>query len=141
MIASAPAGRPVRETVLVVEDLAPLRKLVERMLVQLGYRVHSAASAKEALALAGESGVEIDLLLSDIVMPGMDGRDLARLLKVLRPKLRIVLMTGYSDLFSEGSDAGALGADAVVQKPFSRSQIENVLADVLSDSEDDSDVS
>lgn len=133
--------RQVRETVLVVEDLDPLRKLVQRMLVQLGYRVHSAASAKEALSIAGEVGVEIDLLLSDIVMPGMDGRDLARTLKALRPKLRIVLMTGYSDLFSEGSDAHDLGADAIVQKPFSRSQIKDVLAGVLQSSEEDGRVS
>ncbi len=137
----AASGGVILATVLVVEDLAPLRHLVERMVRQIGYRVYSAASAQEALTLAGEGGVEIDLLLSDIVMPGMDGRDLARLMKAVRPKLRIVLMTGYSELFAETSDVHELGVDAIVQKPFSRSQIETVLADVLADSEIARDVS
>jgi len=127
--------------VLVVEDLAPLRLLVERMLTQIGYSVHSAASAQEALALSGEGGRDFDLLLSDIVMPGMDGRDLARLMKAARPDLRIVLMTGYSDLFAETSDPRELGVDAIVQKPFSREQISQVLARVLSGSEDGRNVS
>jgi two-component system, cell cycle sensor histidine kinase and response regulator CckA len=135
-----PSTEPVRATVLVVEDLAPLRKLVERMVRQIGYRVYAAASAQEALTLA-EGGMEIDVLLSDIVMPGMDGRDLARLMKAVRPRLRIVLMTGYSELFEETSDVHELGVDAVVQKPFSRAQIESVLADVLAGSEIDGDVS
>lgn len=126
-----PEDRQVQEAILVVEDLAPLRRLVERMLKQMGYRVFSAASASEALALAGDGGVNFDLLLSDIVMPGMDGRDLARLMKAARPNLRIVLMTGYSDLLSEAQDVEGLGADAIVQKPFSRAQIEQVLADVF----------
>ena len=136
-----PSAGVTRATVLVVEDLAPLRKLVERMVGQIGYRVCSAASAQEALALAGEGGAEIDVLLSDIVMPGMDGRDLARLMKAVRPRLRIVLMTGYSELFEETSDVRELGVDAIVQKPFSRVQIESALADVLAGSEFDGDVS
>jgi two-component system cell cycle sensor histidine kinase/response regulator CckA len=124
-------GRKVQGTILVVEDLAPLRRLVELMLKQIGYRVFTAASAREALALAGEGGLEFDLLLSDIVMPGMDGRDLARLMRSARPALRVVLMTGYADLLAESSDLNELGADAIVQKPFARTQIERVLADVL----------
>ncbi|MEO7794562.1 MAG: ATP-binding protein [Thermoanaerobaculia bacterium] len=134
-------GGVVCATVLVVEDLAPLRKLVERMVRQIGYRVYSAASAQEALTVAGEGGTHIDVLLSDIVMPGMDGRDLARLMRAVRPKLRIVLMTGYSELFAETSDVQELGVDAIVQKPFSRAQIEKVLAEVLAGSEIDGDVS
>jgi CheY-like chemotaxis protein len=111
------------------------------MLTQIGYAVHSAASAQEALALTGEGGLEFDLLLSDIVMPGMDGRDLARLMKAARPGIRIVLMTGYSDLFAETSSPQDLGVEAIVQKPFSRDQISQVLARVLSGSEDERDVS
>lgn len=139
-----PAGAAppvVLARILVVEDLAPLRLLVERMLTQIGYAVHSAASAQEALALTGEGGLEFDLLLSDIVMPGMDGRDLARLMKAARPGIRIVLMTGYSDLFAESSNPQDLGVEAIVQKPFSRDQISQVLARVLSGSEDERDVS
>ncbi len=136
------AGTPlVSATILVVEDLASLRLLVERMLRQIGYVVHSASSAQEALALTGEGGIEFDLLLSDIVMPGMDGRDLARLMRTARPDLRIVLMTGYSDLFAETSDLHQLGADAIIQKPFSRDEIKQVLARVLSGSEDERNVS
>jgi CheY-like chemotaxis protein len=135
------ADRKVQGTILVVEDVAPLRKLVELMLTQIGYRVFTAASAHEALALAGEGGLEFDLLLSDIVMPGMDGRDLARLMRSVRPALRVVLMTGYADLLAESSDLDELGADAIVQKPFARAQIERVLADVLGMSEDGGKVS
>jgi CheY-like chemotaxis protein len=135
------ADRKVQETILVVEDLAPLRRLVELMLTKIGYRVFTAASAREALALAGEGGLEFDLLLSDIVMPGMDGRDLARLMRSARPGLRVVLMTGYAELLAESSELQELGADAIVQKPFARAQIERVLADVLAASDDGGKVS
>ncbi|MBP9143073.1 MAG: PAS domain S-box protein [Thermoanaerobaculia bacterium] len=138
---SAAADRKVQGTILVVEDLAPLRRLVEVMLTRIGYRVFTAASAREALALSGEGGLEFDLLLSDIVMPGMDGRDLARLMRSARPKLRVVLMTGYADLLADSSDLQELGADAIVQKPFARAQIERVLADVLAMPEEDGKVS
>lgn len=134
-------GQRAEANILVVEDLAPLRKLVERMLLQIGYRVFSAGSAQEAMAVIEAAGVEIDLLLSDIVMPGMDGRDFARLLKAARPKLRVVLMTGYSDLFADLSDFSELGADAVIQKPFSRAQIERTLAEVLARAEERGEVS
>jgi two-component system cell cycle sensor histidine kinase/response regulator CckA len=134
-LAEVQAAASVHERILVVEDLAPLRKLVERMLTRIGYQVLSAASAQEALELAGKGDVEIDLLLSDIVMPGMDGRDLARLLKATRPGMRVVLMTGYSELLSEMGEADELGADAVIQKPFSPLEIERLLADVLAGSE------
>lgn len=129
----APLGRTPRATVLVVEDLAPLRKLVQRMLQQIGYSVLVAESADAALTLSSE-GATFDLLLSDIVMPGMDGRDLAKALRLRQPGLKVVLMTGYSDLFAESIEMPTLGADAVVQKPFSRAQIEGILAEVLGDS-------
>lgn len=140
-IPAALLGQRAEANILVVEDLAPLRKLVERMLVRIGYRVFSAGSAQEAMAIIEEEGVEIDLLLSDIVMPGMDGRDFARLLKAARPKLRVVLMTGYSDLFADLSDFSELGADAVIPKPFSRAQIERTLAEVLARAEERGEVS
>ncbi len=140
-VAPRPLSGTVSATVLVVEDLPPLRNLVERMLRQLGYRVYSAPSAQAAIALVGEGGVTVDLVLSDIVMPGMDGRDLARQLKAALPEIRVVLMTGYSDLFTETSEAHQLSADAIIQKPFSRAQIAEVLARVLTGSEDGRDVS
>jgi DNA-binding NtrC family response regulator len=62
-------------------------------------------------------------------------------MKTARPNLRIVLMTGYSDLFAETSDPHQLGADAIIQKPFSRDEIKQVLARVLSGSEDERNVS
>ncbi len=130
----------LQQRILVVEDLAPLRKLVEQMLLRLGYQVVTAASAREALDIAGEAGVEIDVLLSDIVMPGMDGRELARLLKTARPKMHVILMTGYSDLLADLTDPRELGADAVVQKPFSRSDIARTLSEVLSGPSSDGEV-
>ncbi len=127
-----PAGEApeVPGTVLVVEDMAPLRKMLRRMLEGLGYGVLSAASADEALAVAAGHAGAIDILLSDIVMPGLDGRELAKRLRAERPALAIILMSGYSDLLAEAGSAAELGADAVLQKPFTSVQLRRLLGEV-----------
>jgi len=94
-----PTGRPARdnETILVVEDEEAVGQIVQSSLEQYGYRVLHAANALEALEIYNEESGQIDLVLTDMVMPrGMSGRELAANLKALNPELKIVYTTGYS---------------------------------------------
>jgi PAS domain S-box-containing protein len=98
--APAPAPPPERErphsgTVLLVEDAVPVRTLASRVLSDAGYTVLEAGSGAEALEVAAHAG-PIDLLLTDVVMPGMDGTELARRLRAQRPHVPVVFMSGYT---------------------------------------------
>ncbi len=84
------------QLVLVVEDEAPLRKLMEEMLVKLGYRVSLAADANEAISLIEDDGLEPDLLMTDVIMPGMDGAALVKRLRQKHPALDVLYMSGYT---------------------------------------------
>lgn len=84
------------ETVLVVEDDHMVRRLTERILRNAGYRVLSAAGGAEAL-LISEKGGQIDLLLTDVIMPGLSGRELAARLQSVRPNLKVLFMSGYTE--------------------------------------------
>ena len=96
MAASQPRSSG-NETVLYVEDDADVRETVELLLDALGYRLVSAASGAEAFGLLRDNE-DIDLLFSDVVMPGgMNGVELAEKARSLRPGLKIVLTSGYSD--------------------------------------------
>jgi CheY-like chemotaxis protein len=85
------------ETVLVVEDEDTLRTLCERILGDLGYRVMPARNGAEAIALAQGYGDRIDLLLTDVVMPGMNGRELATQMVLHHPEMQVLFMSGYTD--------------------------------------------
>jgi len=87
------------ETILIVEDEAPVRAVTRQLLQRNGYTVMEAADGPAALALVdGEAaGQHIDLLLTDVIMPGMSGRELADQLRVRRPNLRVLFMSGYTD--------------------------------------------
>jgi CheY-like chemotaxis protein len=95
----APEGLALHgaETILVVEDQEQLRTMAARVLSEYGYEVQEAASAEEALEQARQYEGRIHLLLTDLVMPGMSGWDLAEKVKTLRPDLAIVFMSGYSE--------------------------------------------
>ncbi len=84
------------EHILVVEDEEALRKLLEEMLGSLGYRVTVAGSGKEALLLMDVGGLDADLLLTDVVMPGMDGSILVKRLRQRYPELKVLFMSGYT---------------------------------------------
>nr|WP_271523920.1 PAS domain-containing sensor histidine kinase [Bradyrhizobium sp. CCBAU 53380] len=84
------------ETILVVEDDADLRGYVSDVLRDLNYRVLSAGSAQAALTTLLQENQHVDLLLTDVVMPGINGRELGRRAQEIRPHLRILYMTGYS---------------------------------------------
>jgi PAS domain S-box-containing protein len=91
------AARGRGETVLVTEDEDAVREMAARILGRNGYEVVSARSGEEALALLADETLRVDLLLTDVVMPGMPGTELAERARVLRPGLRTVFMSGYSE--------------------------------------------
>jgi len=84
------------EVILIVEDDPDLRAYLSEVLIGLGYQVMVAPNGQAALPILEQPSRRIDLLLTDIVMPGMNGRDLARRAAELRPGLRVLYMTGYS---------------------------------------------
>lgn len=106
------------ETILVVEDEPQLLRLARRVLESAGYRVITAQTPDEACRIAEDRAGEIDLLLSDVVMPGMSGKQIQERIEGLNPRLRTVLMSGYpADIVSE---RGVVEADAsFLAKPFS----------------------
>ncbi len=104
--------------ILLVEDEDTVRNLVQRMLTDQGYDVLSANKGEEALALAKEHNDHIDLLLTDVIMPGMSGHQLAQTLGPQRPDMRILYMSGYTDddVLRYGIKQGKV---PFLQKPFS----------------------
>jgi two-component system cell cycle sensor histidine kinase/response regulator CckA len=112
-------GQPtVARTVLVVEDEDAVRAIVVRALKGRGYRVVEAADGEEAFDRIGEAGPGIDLVLSDVVMPGMDGCTLVRLLRQELPRVPAILMSGYADE-GLGPDLSGDSATSYLAKPFS----------------------
>ncbi|MEU4423132.1 ATP-binding protein [Actinoplanes sp. NPDC024001] len=110
------------ETLLVVEDEDALRDVAGRILTGAGYRVLSAEGGAQALELAARHDGEIDLLVSDVVMPGMLGKELAERLVVARPQTRVLYMSGYAQpvLASQGTlDPGV----ALLSKPFTANDL------------------
>ncbi len=107
--ASPEIARGGTETILVVEDELAVRELVCRILKECGYRVLEAATGTEALKVWGNFKDQIDLLLTDIVMPdGMSGRDLAAKVQAERPELKAIFTSGYS--------ADIVGKDFIIQE-------------------------
>jgi signal transduction histidine kinase/CheY-like chemotaxis protein len=95
--APAPMRASGAETVLVVEDDAPVRALMSRILRSGGYRVLTAASGQQALDLCEQGATPVDLLVTDVVMPEMSGRQVAERLARIVPRLKVVYMSGYTD--------------------------------------------
>jgi CheY-like chemotaxis protein len=124
---SVPEGHG--ETILVVEDNSVLRRILCRQLTGANYRVLEADSGKSALEMI-QHGEAFDLLLTDIVMPGgMNGHELARLASVLRPELKIVLTSGFSDVRNGGASMST--TLRFLRKPYSREDLSRVLFDAL----------
>ena len=129
----APEPPPLRgghETVLLVEDAAPVRTLARRSLEACGYNVLDAADGPSAIALATRHAGEIAVLVTDVVMPGMSGRELAERLAPARPAMKVLYTSGYTD------DAmvrqGVLNAGvAFLQKPFVPDSLARKVREVL----------
>ncbi len=118
------------ETVLVVEDEEPLRRLTRRILESRGYGVLEAANGSEAIAVMAQSRTRVDLVLSDVVMPGMSGRELVERLTPVYPMLRVLFMSGYTEDMMLHHRVAELGV-AVIEKPFSRDDLVRAVRDVL----------
>jgi two-component system, cell cycle sensor histidine kinase and response regulator CckA len=117
-------------TVLLAEDEHLVRLLARKTLEQAGYRVLVAAGAPEALEIAQSHDGPIDLLLTDVVMPEMSGRDLTHRLTQQRPGVRVLYMSGYSD--EAVARHGVLDdGTAFIQKPFTPGELASKVRDVL----------
>ena len=112
-----PAALTGTETILIVEDQLMVLNLARRALQQYGYRVLTAATPGEALETAAREGDDIDVLITDVVLPEMSGREVARRIQTRHPSVRVLYMSGYTDdaIVRHGMlDAGL----AFLQKPF-----------------------
>ncbi|HEU0014895.1 MAG TPA: ATP-binding protein [Longimicrobium sp.] len=105
-----------RETVLLVEDEDAVRRIGERVLSRAGYRVLTASTGAEAVAVSRQHPGTIHLLLTDLVMPRMGGRDLARRLVAERPGLRVLYVSGYDRDAADGTAPG--DRSDFIEKPF-----------------------
>jgi two-component system cell cycle sensor histidine kinase/response regulator CckA len=117
-------------TVLLVEDQPEVRHLARQLLEKAGHRVLEAGDAGAALRLAAEHQGPIDLLLSDVVMPGRSGIELARDLRRQRPETRVLFMTGYADLPEEIAGE-LLRQSRYLSKPFTREGLQREVREAL----------
>jgi CheY-like chemotaxis protein len=114
-------------TILLTEDEPHVRDLVTRMLERLGYRVATASSAEDAIELFGDPGTPVDVLLTDMVLPGLSGRELAGALRTHRPQLRVLFMSGYTE-----ETVGVADADTdFLTKPFTLGELGSKLQQLL----------
>jgi two-component system, cell cycle sensor histidine kinase and response regulator CckA len=119
-------------TILLVDDQEMVRRLTARSLRQSGYEVLEAGDGQEALKLVSQDPKKVRLLLTDISMPGMDGRELARRVTAGRPKIKVVLMSGYSAQIGGDEDEGSLQW-GFLEKPFTLEGLLQKVGDALSD--------
>jgi len=127
---AAPARPVARTTVLVVEDEEAIREVARRILSRNGYRVITAGSGAEALATVASYTDPIDLLVTDVVMPQMLGKEVAERVTALRPGIRVLFMSGYAQNIL--GVQGALSPDVVlVEKPFTEQALLAKVASVL----------
>jgi CheY-like chemotaxis protein len=119
------------ETILVAEDEPAVRELVKQTLEQLGYRVLEATDGYEALRVVEQHTSHIHLLLTDVIMPLMNGHELATRLRSVRPGIKVLYMSGYADdvLAFHGIDRPEI---AFIQKPFTASELAGKVDKLLS---------
>jgi two-component system, cell cycle sensor histidine kinase and response regulator CckA len=132
--APVPPARPQQghgQTILVVEDEPAMREVTHRILARNGYHVVAAASGHDALGVLASQLNQIDVLLTDVIMPQMQGRELADKILILQPATRVVFMSGYTQGLL--SQQGVLEPGVhLIEKPFSEITLLNKLHEVLS---------
>ncbi|MGA2847106.1 MAG: PAS domain S-box protein [Candidatus Acidiferrales bacterium] len=130
-----PSEAPIKRvqgstTILLVEDESSLRKLTGNTLKEAGYKVLEAGEAFQAMELAKEFDGTIDLLLTDVVMPGLSGRELAEKLRPERPEMRVLYISGYTD--GAVATHGVLESGiTILRKPFTRAQLLRNVEEIL----------
>ena len=118
------------ETVLLAEDEQDVREVAREFLESAGYTVLEAAGGAEALQVSAAHAGPIDLLITDMVMPGISGQELARKMRALREGIRVIYMSGYSE-HAAGEAAKCDAAAMVLTKPFSRAVLLRTVRDIL----------
>jgi PAS domain S-box-containing protein len=126
----SPADRAGTETILLVEDEPQVRELTRTVLAARGYTMVEAANPEDAETLAEKHGAKVHLLLTDVIMPGISGRELAKRLSARHPAMRVLYMSGYTyNVIAEG---GTLERGvAFLQKPFTPSALIEKVREVL----------
>jgi PAS domain S-box-containing protein len=129
-LATPEVGQKGAETILIAEDEESLQEAIGRYLSSMGYTVLSASSGPQALAVAEGYAGTIDLLITDVVMPKMSGRELAKALEQVRPKLKTIYMSGYTD---DAVVRYSVSEEGVVflQKPFSLSTLARKVREMM----------
>jgi PAS domain S-box-containing protein len=131
-----PPGRPSEggaargETILLVEDEPLVRRLAKRTLEKLGYAVVEAADPREALERAAGHAGQLDLMLTDVVMPHMSGFELAARVRAARPGLKVLAMSGYSDVGPEAAGESG-GWCSFLEKPFGPDELARAVRSAL----------
>ena len=121
------------ERILLVEDEPAVRKFVRSMLEKQGYTVIESVDTDDALRIAADDSVPIDLLLTDVIMPRLNGPELAERVTALRPAIKVLYMSGYTDRAVRLQDR--LGGDShFIQKPFTPAELVEKVGAVLSSS-------
>jgi two-component system, cell cycle sensor histidine kinase and response regulator CckA len=116
------------ETILLVEDAEPLRELTRSILAENGYTVLEAGDAENAIEIARKYNGPIHLLLTDMVMPGMNGRILADKLASIRPEMKVVFMSGYTGF----THSGLIHPDLILlPKPFTKDILLRKLHEIM----------
>ncbi|MBW7938187.1 MAG: response regulator, partial [Candidatus Omnitrophica bacterium] len=127
VVAAYPRGN---ETILVAEDEPIVREIACEMLKGLGYRILTAETSEECLKIAQDPGTRIDLLLTDVIMPEMTGKDLYQRILVASPLIKVLFMSGYTA--SIIADRGVIGEDLhFIQKPFTRATLAHKVREAL----------
>jgi CheY-like chemotaxis protein len=118
------------ETVLIAEDDDAIRKLLVDILEPLGYRVITADSGMEALRVAETAGGGVDILLTDVVMPGMSGKELAQRFQTIDPGIKVLFMSGYTEevIIRHGVEQAGV---SFIQKPLIPNKLVRKLREVL----------
>ena len=120
------------ETVLVAEDEDGVRELLRKVLTEFGYTVLTARHGRDALMLAGDEAADIDLLVTDVVMPEMSGRELVQTLRHRRPDLKVLYVSGYTD--DEVLQRGVSGREVeLLRKPFAAEELVRRIRALLDD--------
>jgi CheY-like chemotaxis protein len=115
-------GGPAGETVLIVEDEPAIREVTRRILSRSGYTVIAAATGREAIEIAASHTGDIDVLLTDVVMPQMLGKEAAERIRALRPGVTVLFMSGYARGVLDPRGVAEAGVN-LIQKPFSEAEL------------------